>query len=72
MTALRQPAGLDKAGAALWRRLIDAHDLDVWEEVAVVSTACKQADDNARLEALLADGGLIIEGSAGSLGWLRL
>ena len=64
MTALRQPPGLGKAGAALWRRLIGAYDLDVWE-VTVVEAACRQSDDNARLEALLAAGGLVIAGSAG-------
>jgi hypothetical protein len=64
MTALRQPPGLDKAGAALWRRLIGAYELDQWE-LTVVEAACRQADDVARLEALLAAGGLVIAGSAG-------
>ncbi len=64
MTAPRQPARLDKAGAALWRRLIGAYDLDQWE-LTVVEAACRQADDVARLEALLSAGGLVIAGSAG-------
>ncbi len=64
MTAQRQPPGLDKAGAALWRRLIGAYDLDQWE-VPVLEAACRQADDVAALEAVIAAGGLVIAGSAG-------
>ncbi len=64
MTAPRQPAGLEKAGASLWRRLIGAYELDQWE-LTVAEAACRQADDVARLEALLAAGGLVIAGSAG-------
>lgn len=58
------PTGLGPAGASLWRRLVDAFDL-VEHELAVLETACHQADDVAALEALIEEQGMSVPGSAG-------
>ena len=60
---MTKPQGLGKTGAALWQRMTDAYDFDTWEAV-VLETACRQADDVARLERELT-GGLIVKGSTG-------
>ena len=63
MTAQNTPEHLDAAGSSLWHTMTGAYELDVWECV-VLEAACRQADDVARLEAVLRDG-VIVEGSNG-------
>ena len=58
------PPRLEPAGKALWSALAGAYDFTPAES-AMLATACRQADDVARLEHLLADQGPIVEGSAG-------
>ncbi len=64
----KAPPGLDTAGRSLWRdpwrTLIDAYEFSP-VEVAVLTAACRQADDVARLESVIASDGVIVEGSAG-------
>lgn len=64
MTRRRDPDGLQRAGAALRDAVLGQYDLAPHERVALI-VACRQADDVARLEALLADGGMVVPGSAG-------
>lgn len=64
MTSQRQPAGLGKAGRALWRSITGEWELDP-RELALLSAACRQSDDVAALEAALATDGLVTLGSAG-------
>lgn len=75
------PAGLGKAGEALWRQIQDdvddAYELDAREE-ALLERACKTADLAADLERDLRERGRWIEGSTGrqrlnpAVGELRL
>ncbi len=58
------PAGLGVAGAALWRRITAAYELDPGER-ALLEAACRQADDIRRLEKLIERDGLTITGSRG-------
>lgn len=59
----RAPSGLGKAGRSLWRSF-GAYVFDA-RETAALAAACRQADDIAALEAELATGTLIVEGSKG-------
>lgn len=64
MASPRMPAGLGVAGAALWRQL--TADLEFSPaEIVTLGLACRQADDLAGLEALLAEQGLAGVGSKG-------
>ena len=58
------PPGLAGAGTALWVRLAATFDL-AEHEAALLETCCHQADDVAALEALIAEQGLTVAGSAG-------
>lgn len=58
------PAGLRDAGRNLWAAIADDFELDQREQ-ALLATACRQADDVANLEALLAAEGLSVPGSKG-------
>jgi phage terminase small subunit len=58
------PPRLDAAGRALWRRFVERFEFDP-HELAVLESACRQADDVATLEALIADDGMTVPGSAG-------
>ncbi len=60
----RAPAGLGRAGGALWRDLVGAFELDE-RECAVLAAACRQADDLVKLEEVLAEDGLVVAGSRG-------
>jgi len=60
----RVPAGLGPAGKALWRRLVGVFEL-LDHEQALLEVACRQADDVATLEKIIADDGMIVTGSAG-------
>jgi P27 family predicted phage terminase small subunit len=66
--AERAPSGLRPAGRALWRRIhtgLPAEcELDD-REVAILSAACRQADDVAALEAAIAEDGVVATGSRG-------
>jgi len=64
MTPPKAPNGLEKAGAALWQSLTGAYDLEPWE-ATVLESACRQADDVARLEVVIARDGMVSTGSAG-------
>lgn len=58
------PDGLGGAGAALWEALCAAYEFEP-AEVVVLASACRQADDIATLETLLATDGFVVAGSAG-------
>lgn len=58
------PSGLGAAGRALWRRVTADLDFE-GESRAVLELACRQADDVAALEELLATQGLVVNGSQG-------
>jgi hypothetical protein len=60
----RPPAGLGTSGTALWRSLWKTFGFDE-RETAILSAACRQADDVARLEVLLERDGPIVAGSKG-------
>ena len=62
-SAPEPPAGLATAGKALWRRILKRYDLDRYE-LEILTLACRQVDDVARLEQLIAKG-LIVTGSKG-------
>jgi hypothetical protein len=62
----RPPAGLEGAGRALWRRLVGVYEFAPGEQT-VLEAACRQADDVARLEAVVAEHGPMTEGSRGQL-----
>lgn len=63
-TKPRVPAGVGTAGAALWRRLVAAYDFEV-HELSMLEVACRQADDVAALENLIAEQGMTVAGSQG-------
>lgn len=70
MTRQRPPAGLGKAGLALWRELTAAPReggelVFSPAEVVTLRLACRQADDVARLEELLDEEGPVVKGSKG-------
>jgi hypothetical protein len=58
------PAGVGTAGGALWRRLVAAYDFEPHEQ-AMLEVACRQADDVAALENLIAEQGMTVAGSQG-------
>ena len=65
MTAVEPPQGLGRAGSALWKQMVSP-DLEFSESELVTATlACRQADDLAALEALLAERGMVTVGSKG-------
>ncbi len=65
------PAGLGTAGAALWKRLTAPVDGDELEfsvaELVTLELACRQADDIAHLEKVLAADGPTVVGSRGQV-----
>lgn len=60
----RTPTGLGAAGKALWRRLVVTFDF-AEHELALLEVACRQADDVAALEKVIAKDGIVVPGSAG-------
>lgn len=58
------PRGLGPAGKALWRTLVAAFELDP-HELAILGSACRQADVVAELEAAVAADGPMVAGSKG-------
>lgn len=62
--AARAPAGLGKAGRALWRQITATYDLDAAER-PLVEQACQLADRVAELEDQIATDGLMVAGSTG-------
>lgn len=60
----KQPAKLGTAGRELWQVMTGKYGFGP-AELAVLSAACRQADDVARLEKLIDDDGVIVTGSAG-------
>ncbi|WP_326826448.1 P27 family phage terminase small subunit [Streptosporangium sp. NBC_01756] len=60
----RKPDDLGEAGSALWDRLTDDLEFDPWE-VEIVEAACRQRDDIALLERVIAAEGVITTGSQG-------
>lgn len=60
----KSPARLGPAGRALWRRFVEHYEFG-GHELLVLEAAARQADDVANLEALIADDGLTVAGSAG-------
>lgn len=64
MSAPKAPAGLGRAGRALWRRLTGRYEFTVGE-LLIVEQAARQADLVADLEAALERDGLVVLGSQG-------
>ncbi len=63
---MRTPAGLDKAGKALWRSVTDVFDLDEEpHKVQVLTQACRVADIIAELDDHADEAPLTVKGSAG-------
>jgi hypothetical protein len=62
-TKPRVPAKLGAAGKRLWYTVVEHYELDE-HEVPLLESACRQADDIARLEALLSRG-VTARGSTG-------
>ena len=60
----RVPAGVGATGRALWRRLVGVYDFEE-HELALLEVACRQADDVAALEKLIANQGMTVPGSQG-------
>jgi len=60
----RAPQSLDPAGKALWRAVTGAYDLSP-AELELLRQACRVADNLARIDAILADSDLVVEGYAG-------
>lgn len=60
----RPPERLGEAGSALWCSLTTVYEFGP-HELALLAVACRQADDVAALEALLARDGLVVPGSTG-------
>jgi hypothetical protein len=60
------PTGMKAAGKALWKEVTGTYSLAPGE-MPLLALACRQADDVAALEALLAADGLVVAGSAGQL-----
>jgi hypothetical protein len=52
MTSARTPAGLSAGGRALWRSVVDAHDLDAVQEVTLLE-ACRSKDRLDKLDEVL-------------------
>lgn len=64
MTQQRAPDGLGGEGRKLWKSIASVYELDP-RELSLLAAACRQADDVAALEAVLARDGMIVAGSAG-------
>lgn len=60
----RMPSGFGSAGRALWKSVIDEFDFGA-TELAVLTAACRQADDIVLLEAAIAADGVTVIGSQG-------
>jgi hypothetical protein len=60
----RPPAGLDDAGRRLWRSIAGRYELRP-DELTVLESACRTADDEDRLTAALADEPTVVAGSMG-------
>lgn len=61
---VRAPAGLGKAGKALWSSLVAAYEFAP-HEVVLVERACRLADREAQLQEVIARDGLVVDGSNG-------
>lgn len=59
-----RPDGLDTAGGALWDDLTGVYDFTP-AELVIVAAAARQADDVARVEAVIAADGAVVPGSKG-------
>lgn len=63
---MRLPAGLDKPGKALWRRITSEFDLSSDPDKAeLLFQACKVADQIAELDEAAAEAPLTVKGSMG-------
>jgi len=60
----KAPAGLDRAGRSLWRRLTEELEFEP-RELAVLEQACRQADAIAALDRVIKDRGIEVRGSKG-------
>jgi hypothetical protein len=64
VTRPTRPARLGAAGRRLWATLTDAYEFTP-TELAVLAAACRQADDVALVEKVIADDGPVVPGSTG-------
>lgn len=62
---MKPPAGLGKAGRALWRDVLTPVTLENPMEVQALTEACRLADDLVRLREQLATSELVVQGSTG-------
>jgi hypothetical protein len=63
---MRVPAGLQKPGKALWRRITSEFDLETDPDKAeLLFQACKTADQIAELDEAAAEAPLTVKGSMG-------
>lgn len=63
---MRVPAGLQKPGKALWRRITSAFDLrEDPDKAELLFQACKTADQIAELDEAAAEAPLTVKGSMG-------
>lgn len=63
---IRAPAGLDRSGRALWRKVTGDFDLRA-DEARILADACATADLIDRMSAELTGAGLTVTGSTGQL-----
>lgn len=70
----RMPSGLGAAGRTVWRAVVDdltavGDDDATWEldgrERLILENAARQADLNAKLEAVIEEDGIVVAGSTG-------
>lgn len=64
MTKPSRPANLGAAGRALWDSLTGEYEFTA-PELAVLAAACRQADDVALVEGVIAEDGPVVPGSTG-------
>jgi hypothetical protein len=62
----RAPPHLKRAGRALWRRILTVYELRE-DELTILASACRVADDLDRLEAELRRSPTLVAGSTGQL-----
>lgn len=60
----RAPAGLGARGRAFWKAILETYELTP-AETEVLAESCRLLDEIDRLQAAVADGGVVVPGSVG-------